>query len=298
MNKYNDIKIIGLTGPAGCGKDTLAGLLQYDGCVHAAFADSLKQMCIQFLGLSKDDVYTRGGKGRFNEFWGMTNREILQKVGTQAFRNGFHKDCWVKIAQLKFQNILNNNQRLVVTDCRFDNEAKLIQDMGGVVFKIERPGYQSELSENENKHASEGGIQNKYISGIVLNNETVNDLKRYFFITYNNFINKHANLANQLEMMVSQNNIQEISNIEKFLLNLKKWFDTQFNSIFYIQEKQMIRFECNEIRGYYISLQFYYKTGNIIFNLKDGKKIDYQIQCQLDDYKNWYNINTLVKNLM
>ena len=100
------INLVGLTGLAGCGKDTLAEMVSNKGWVRVAYADALKDMCIDYLGLSKEDVYTQEGKVKYNEFWGMTNREILQKVGTDAMRTGFHSDVWIKIAQLKIQKLL------------------------------------------------------------------------------------------------------------------------------------------------------------------------------------------------
>ena len=46
MNDYNDVRLIGLVGKAGSGKDTLADEIAADGWEKVAFADSLKRMCI------------------------------------------------------------------------------------------------------------------------------------------------------------------------------------------------------------------------------------------------------------
>ena len=49
----------------------------------------------------------------------MTNREIMQKVGTDAMRKGFCFDVWVKVTE----NILLKypNQNFIIPDIRFDN---------------------------------------------------------------------------------------------------------------------------------------------------------------------------------
>lgn len=174
-----NILLVGLTGRAGCGKDTLAGLVEEDGWTRVAFADALKDICMNYLGLSHDDAYTQVGKMRFNEFWGMTNREILQKVGTEAFRNGFHKDTWVKILELKVRRLLSEGKKVIITDCRFDNEAEMVVRLGGIILEIRR-NVASNLSSHEQEHASEKGIDVKYITGVLENDGTLQHLKDAF----------------------------------------------------------------------------------------------------------------------
>jgi hypothetical protein len=54
-------------------------------------------------------------------------------MGTEAGRNVFHKDLWVI-------SLLNRakNKDVVVTDVRFQNEIKYIQDNNGVVVRVKR----------------------------------------------------------------------------------------------------------------------------------------------------------------
>lgn len=174
-----NISLVGLTGLAGCGKDTLASLVEVDGWTKVAFADALKDICIKYLGLSYDDAYTQEGKMRFNEFWGMTNREILQRVGTDALRNGFNKDVWVKILELKVKQMLSDGKKVIIADCRFDNEAEMVLRLGGIMLEIKR-NVESNLSSQEQKHASERGIDVKYIMGVLENDDTVQHLKDAF----------------------------------------------------------------------------------------------------------------------
>ena len=155
--------LIGLTGFAGSGKDTLYEMIKSDGWERFAYADALKNICIDYLGLSYEDVYTQEGKVKYNEFWGMTNREILQKVGTEAFRNGFHKDTWIKIAEIKLNSFLKSGKNVIVTDVRFDNEAILIKKLGGKVFNIVRE-VETNLTAKELIHASESGISDNLLS--------------------------------------------------------------------------------------------------------------------------------------
>lgn len=172
--------LIGLVGKAGSGKDTLADEISVDGWVKVAFADSLKHMCMDYLGLSYDDAYTQEGKMRFNKTWGMTNRAILQKVGTEAMRNGFDNDVWVKILKIKVKKMLNEGKKVVVTDCRFDNECQMIEDLGGIVVEVVRDSQSQNLSAVEQKHASEQSVNRKFVAFTVNNNGEKSELRNVF----------------------------------------------------------------------------------------------------------------------
>ena len=198
LRDYSDIRLVGLAGAAGAGKDTIATLMVVDGWKHVAFADPLKDICIRHLGLSRDDVYTQEGKMKFNDFWGMTNREILQRVGTEAMRNGFDKDVWVKIMELRLRDMLMCGDRVFVTDCRFGNEAGLIYRLGGVVARVERPSMRSVLTRSESGHSSEGGRDDGLVSFTVVNDADIPRLKREFLGKKELFEHKHGDAARRI----------------------------------------------------------------------------------------------------
>lgn len=165
--------IIGISGRMGSGKDTVAEIIKrqfkekdFD---IIYFADPLKNFCIQYLGLSNEDVYTEEGKKKFNPFWNMTNREILQRVGTDALRNGFDKNVWVKIMELHLSE--NPQKNFIIPDVRFDNEAELINKNCGIILNIMRD------SANKDTHVSEKGISKEFICFNINNNKTLYDLE-------------------------------------------------------------------------------------------------------------------------
>lgn len=180
MNLYNDIRLVGLVGKAGSGKDTLADQMATDGWEKVAFADALKHMCMDYLGLSHDDAYTQEGKMRMNADWGMTNRAILQKVGTEAMRDGFDKDVWVKILMIRVRKMLSEGRKVVITDCRFDNEAQMVEDMGGIVVEVVRDSQSQNLSATEQQHVSEKPVDRKYVAFTIDNNRSVSALRNLF----------------------------------------------------------------------------------------------------------------------
>ena len=101
----------------------------------------------------------------------MTNREILQRIGTDAMRNGFHPDVWVKIAELNLQRIVDDGDFFIISDIRFENEAELVKRLGGIVVNIERDTC------TNSTHASEQALPKNVIDYDVINNGTLDDLQ-------------------------------------------------------------------------------------------------------------------------
>ena len=202
MNKYTDVRLIGLIGKAGSGKDTLADEIAPLGWEKVAFADSLKHMCMDYLGLSYEDAYTQEGKMRMNPEWGVTNRTILQKVGTDAMRNGFDKDVWVKILQMRIRKMLDEGRKAVITDCRFDNEARMVEGMGGLIVEVVRDSQSQNLSAEEQKHASEQPVNRGFVAFTVDNNGQKSMLKRSFEAQLALFGARHSGIASRLSAMV------------------------------------------------------------------------------------------------
>lgn len=161
--------IIGLTGKKQSGKSTIAELLvdSFDfECI--AFADTLRDICgalypeIDFW----DDTLKESPQGKLQ----LTPRHILQKVGTDIFRKHFHEDIWVDIVRYKLDNWLEEGQDVVIPDVRFDNEARMIKEYNGYIWKVERISLES-----IDNHISEQGISLPP-DCVIVNNGTIDDL--------------------------------------------------------------------------------------------------------------------------
>jgi hypothetical protein len=293
MNTYENIKLIGLVGTAGSGKDTVADSLKDYGWKKFAFAKALKDMCIEFLGLSYDDAYTQEGKMKFNDFWGMTNREILQKVGTDAFRNGFHPDTWVKIAELQIQKLLNEGKKIIVTDCRFDNEAALIEKLGGIVMKVERTGYENNLTSSEKTHASEKGVDGQYIARTILNDRDIAMLKREAYEKIRSFETAQSYI---IESIKNSNKFDK--NIgEAFIFMTKKFWDCEVNCLFPRDDNKNIRIEWINSKIYNCSLVTNGLENEIAFNVydKNNKLIkEKSFSYDWQDEEAWKKVNDFI----
>jgi hypothetical protein len=63
-------------------------------------------------------------------------RLALQVIGTNVLRSHFHEDLWFLTLQNRIRK--NPNQCVVISDVRFPNEIKFIQDQGGVLVRVRR----------------------------------------------------------------------------------------------------------------------------------------------------------------
>lgn len=113
-----------------------------------SFADNLKKLCVEILGLTERQCY--GTEEEKNSVTNinlqdcifdtmrsrkMTAREVMQYVGTDFFRR-IYPNVWVDSTIRKIQR---ENPRLsVVADCRFPNEVEGIQNVGGKVIRFTR----------------------------------------------------------------------------------------------------------------------------------------------------------------
>ena len=274
MNDYNDVRLIGLVGKAGSGKDTLADEIAADGWEKVAFADSLKRMCIDYLGLSYEDAYTQEGKMRMNPHWGMTNRTILQKVGTDAMRNGFDKDVWVKILQIRIRKMLDEGRKVVITDCRFDNEAQMVEDMGGLVVEVVRDSQGMNLSSVEQQHASEKPVSRKYVAFTIDNNGEVSRLRSLFAVKLGLFCSRHPMVSHIVGLVVERGLVDD-SVASKWMLDIGKFLSFEPDAS-YIMGNEVI-LEWNGA-GEYPRCSILFGKDGIIFEAhseKDAKRVEF-----------------------
>lgn len=195
--------VIGLTGYARAGKDTVADILVRDyGFEKRSFAGPLKKM-LRTLDpfISADWEYESTGAVcgdtdccsdveqveafpvRLSEMNGYTENELkdsfpeyrrlLQVLGTDCIR-AIDPDFWVKAAhaELAATVLENPDARVVFTDCRFPNEAQLIRDWGAL-GNVDRLGVNMEPGAHESEqHVGRMGEQ-----FAILNDGTLHELE-------------------------------------------------------------------------------------------------------------------------
>lgn len=183
--------IIGLKGLKKSGKDTIAAyLIKQHNFERKAFADPLKKSVAACLDIpyhkidewkndptvhvevvqyaSSDDAAKRDGNFAFIDGPG-TFREFLQLFGTEAHREVFGQSFWLDYT-LPMDGFYVG-KKIVITDCRFENEARRIGSCGGFVVQVERPGF-----EEKDQHSSEQLFSSRMVDYTIRNTGTLDDL--------------------------------------------------------------------------------------------------------------------------
>lgn len=156
--------IFGIAGVARCGKDTLGKYLmqklQKNGfpCLTISFASALKHDLDDFL---KDKLNISA----FTENNAEKDiiRPILVSYGTDVCRK-LDQDYWIKKIEKKVKSSINNKIIVVITDVRYENEAKWIKQNGGFVIHLSRMGqkpanFQEKLNDPILKRAADYKIK-------------------------------------------------------------------------------------------------------------------------------------------
>jgi hypothetical protein len=140
--------VIGLCGPEGAGKSTVAKILaEKYGAAICPFAAPLKKMG-EAIGIPHRNLY--GNDADKNEplhiLGGKTARRALQTLGTQWGRMCMDADFWVRAWANGLADAWADRARrgvaqpemIVADDCRFPNEVEEIRRRGGLVLTIVR----------------------------------------------------------------------------------------------------------------------------------------------------------------
>lgn len=126
--------IIGLGHTARVGKDTCAGLLiEHHGYARVAFADALKDFV---YAIDSDVRLAVNLFGWEDAKANPANRRKLVDIGNSA-RGIIGADVWIRAALARV-----TSGRTVITDVRYPNEVEAVRSIGGVVVKVERPGFE------------------------------------------------------------------------------------------------------------------------------------------------------------
>ena len=186
------IKLIGITGRAGAGKDTaggylrdfinsrkwrrdrVAGLPADDNLMnHFAMRDSiaepLRDMAAQF-SFTRSQITDRELKEQMvAELQYYSPRSFMQKMG-DMLRREFGADVLLKM----LVNRMEPRRFYIITDVRTDDEAAFIRARGGAVIEIERDI--AGLTGEAGKHRTELGVDPELVDWYIDNNGSLEQL--------------------------------------------------------------------------------------------------------------------------
>lgn len=185
------MKIVGVCGFIGSGKDTLASILVNEkGYTRLSFADSLKDSISVTFGwdramLEGNTPESRQWRETVDEWWSnrlnipnLTPRRVMQIWGTDVLRNKFHPDIWLASLENKIRT--SRCDKIVISDCRFINELETIRRLGGEIVWVKRgddPEWLTSYLETGkppvNIHISEYGWTRTRFDRVIHNNDTL-----------------------------------------------------------------------------------------------------------------------------
>lgn len=185
MKKGNPLIIL-ISGKARSGKDTSGNFL-YELLKNAGkrvsiahYGDFLKFICHNFYGTSYDHT--------------PENRTTWQRIGTERVRIEMEDpNFWVSIMESMISIVAPDFDYIIIPDARFPNEIEIPRVFGWnvVTLRVERPGFESNLTAVQKAHISETALDN-YAFDYIIEASNIEELKAdvnmfYEEITYPNF---------------------------------------------------------------------------------------------------------------
>lgn len=184
--------LIGVTGFRRAGKNSTTAILDRYGFKQYAFADALREMsaAVNPVISLKDarpslvaDLRASAGyydEYRYNDIVKALGYErakdlpdfrgFLQKLGTEGVRTIFGPNAWVNALELKVNQA--KFDRVCISDVRFRSEADWVHKNGGVVWRINRPGWGG-----DDPHPSEAEVPHLPVDRDITA-QTLDDLER------------------------------------------------------------------------------------------------------------------------
>lgn len=141
------------------------------------------------------ELLNEEGYSKARVLW--TYRELLQKLGTETMRDVIHTNVWINalFADYKFtmsdgwQPSYHNPDNSgghqpaepifpnwIITDCRFRNEAKAIEDRGGFIIRVNRNPVKGDVWKIGDEHPSETSLDNYKFKYVIENDGTIEEL--------------------------------------------------------------------------------------------------------------------------
>lgn len=155
------MNLFGITGIAGSGKSTVAGMLnkhlgnKYD---MVSFADPIKDTMCLYFGVTREQLEDRVFKEGLIPGYSITCREFMEGLG-ECMRETFGADFWVRLTMGKyhigpfFPDVPAEDHakypNWIIPDMRKPIEADAVKSYGGYIIKVINPRVKSRGLQSE-----------------------------------------------------------------------------------------------------------------------------------------------------
>lgn len=151
-------EIVAFLGAKRVGKDTAADhLVETQGYTKYSLASPMKQAVKELFHFSDEQMWGME-KDVIDPYWGLTPREVMQFIGIDTLFNGLG-ERFPHLGHTFFMRAFERwsqehpGECIVIADLRMQEELCCLKEMGALVIKLERPGF-----ENSDSHFSEAQV--------------------------------------------------------------------------------------------------------------------------------------------
>lgn len=167
------LRLIGFTGGMGSGKSTAIEVLRQTSSASiklCKFAQPLYDIQ-EYTYERISSVYQRP-----ENF--IKDRKLLQWVGTEWGRNTLDENIWTDLWKKEVNAALEDRCLVVCDDVRYNNEAELVHDLGGVIINVASSRVEErDVVKGIEGHPSENGVPRNIIDYEIRNNGTLEEYK-------------------------------------------------------------------------------------------------------------------------
>jgi type IV secretory pathway VirB4 component len=179
-------KIIGICGPKGSGKDTIAEyiLRNKQNYRQIAFADPIKKALMEIFSWDGSYFYT-DKKNKIDKKYGISPRVAMTTLGTEwgqfilckkgeLFKETIGRKIWVYKTISEIER--NKKYNYIISDVRFPHEVEEIRKHNGIIIKIEKSKDKLRFIEKIFIHKSERYFDAIKADFVVNNNSSKKEL--------------------------------------------------------------------------------------------------------------------------
>ena len=195
--------IIGISGSANCGKDTVANyIVKNYSFVKIAFADKIKRILMDLYDLPYNNLWGPSANRSIHDVrykLSDSDEYLTARLGCQVIGDcgrSLYLNTWVDYTINDIKKLANSyfydyedykgvftkystfgKKNVIISDCRYLNEMNRLRNEGALLIRIKKDT--AGLKDKTAKHSSEANqvqILDSYFDDIIYNNSTLEDL--------------------------------------------------------------------------------------------------------------------------